>query len=93
MSKLTKLLKLIGLLVFLYVAFFSIQNFYQGYHSIDMAYNYVHAMGDYDGQMLKSMDEVYLRGVGLITRSFVWMCLDCLGAIVIGYFWRKNDNS
>ena len=96
MRKINKSIKIICLLVFLYVAFFSIQNFYQGYHDVDTSFNFMRLgmLGDIgtDGKYLLLTD-VYLRGANRMTYSFVWLTLDCLLAVLIGYLWRKDDNT
>jgi len=92
--KLNTIAKISLILVFLYVAFFSIQNFYQGYHDIDIAFNFIHLgmTGDYntDGQFVM-LTETYLRGVNRMTTGFVWLCLDCILGVFVGcLYMRKN---
>lgn len=91
-TKAKKLFSLILILVFLYIGFFSIQNFYQGYHDIDIAFNFLNLgmTGDYntDGSFIMLTD-TYLRGMDRMTTSFVWLTLDCLLGVLIGWNYKK----
>lgn len=91
-SKAKKLVSLVLILGFLYVAFFSIQNFWQGYHDTDIAFNFLHRgmTGDFntDGTYVMLTD-TYLRGVNRMTTSFVWLCVDCILGVFIGWAHKK----
>lgn len=85
------ILKYISVGVFLYIAFFSIQNFYQGYHDLDIAFNFLNLgmSGDFntDGSFVMLTD-TYLRGLSRITTSFVWFCFDCILGVYIGMMFK-----
>ena len=87
------ILRGLGIIVFLYVAFFSIQNFYQGYHDLDIAFNFLNLgmTGDINtnGQHVLLTD-TYLRGVKRVTTSFVWLTIDCIFGVLIGYLYRST---
>ncbi len=91
MKKITKKIKrtirIIGILTFLYIAFFSIQNFYQGFHDLDITFNFLNLgiNGDINtnGQFVLLTD-TYLRGVKRVTTAFVWFCLNSILGVFIG---------
>ena len=91
--KLKKILKYISIGAFLYILAFSIQNFYQGYHDVDIAFNFLHLKmtGDINtnGNFV-SLSNTYLRGVGRMLNSFVWLIIDCIGGIYIGMIFKKG---
>lgn len=91
MSKLNKLLKLCSLLVFIYILTFSMQNFWQGYHDVDLSFNFLNlgygSDTGTDGQV-NLLHTTYLRGLNQMRDSFIWICLDMLLGLVIGYIWR-----
>jgi len=94
MSKLKKLCKLIGLIIFLYILIFSVQNFYQGYHDLDLSFNFLNLgygsdVGT-DGQT-HLLHTTYLRGLNQIRDSFIWFGLDMLLGVLIGYMWRSEN--
>ena len=93
MGKLNKLLKLSLLIIFVYILIFSIQNFWQGYHDTDTAFNFLNLGLTSDintgGQEIM-LNATYLRGVDRMTSSFVWLCLDVLVGLLIGYLWRSE---
>ena len=86
-----KVIRIILILVFLFIAFFSIQNFYQGYHSVDIAYNFLNLGYTQDvstnGEII-TLSQTYLNGVSLMTTSFVWFALNCLLGVLIGYLYK-----
>lgn len=91
--KFRKILKYAAIGVFLYTGFISIQNFYQGYHSLDLAFNMLNQGLKADigtnGQ-LNNLGLVYLNGVKMITSSFVWLCLDCILGVYIGMLYKEG---
>ena len=93
MGKLNKLLKIGLLLLFVYILIFSTSNFYQGYHDLDIAFNFLNIGLTSDintgGQEIM-LNATYLRGLNRITYSFVWLCLDVLVGLLIGYLWRSK---
>jgi len=93
--KIKTILKGVAIAIFLYVAFFSIQNFWQGYHDIDLSFNFLnlgHSIDKGTSGQFVMLEETYLRGLNQMKSSFIWLCLDCILAVMIGYFFGgKNE--
>lgn len=74
---------------------FSIQNFWQGYHSMDTAFNFLNlgmkADVGSDGYHTE-LTQVYIIGVNQMTTSFIWLCLDIIVGVGIGYLFRKSES-
>jgi len=80
------------IILFLYVAFFSIQNFWQGYHDLDLSANFMNLgyIGDTGtDNKIFPLGETYLRGLNQMKISFIWLGLDCLLAVLVGYIYRR----
>jgi len=89
--KIGNILKICVLFVFFYIAFFNIQNFYQGYNDIIIAFNFISSVGENintNGDIL-SLNATYLRGVTRMTSSFVWLTINCILGVVIGYLYKN----
>jgi len=94
MSKLKKLGKLTGLVIFLYILIFSSQNFWQGYHDVDLSFNFLNlGYGSDKGtdEQVHLLKTTYLRGLNQMSDSFVWFGLDMLLGVLIGYLWRSEN--
>ena len=84
--------------IFLYIAFFSIQNFWQGYHDVDLSFNFLNLGYSVDREtsgQFTMLNETYLRGLNQMKNGFIWLCIDCIFAVMIGYWHRlfnKNNN-
>lgn len=91
--KIKTILKGVAIAIFLYIAFFSIQNFWQGYHDVDLSFNFLNlgygADKGTDGQ-INLLQETYLRGLNQMRSSFIWLSIDCILAVLIGYLYRDK---
>ena len=87
--------KLILIVIFLYILIFSIQNFWQGYHSMDTAFNFLNLGMKADigtNGKLSDLTNVYLSGVNQMSMAFIWLCLDVIVGVVIGYLFRRSES-
>jgi len=91
MVKIKQIVKLSCIIVFLYVAFFSIQSFWQGFHDLDIAFNFLN-LGmsqdiNTDGQII-TLSETYLRGLSRMEMAFIWLSLDSILGVIVGYLFK-----
>ena len=91
MKSIKTIIKGILIIGFLYVAFFGIQNFWQGYHDVDVAFNFANfgyvADTNTAGQVVNFQD-IYFNGLLQMRMAFIWITIDCILAVVIGYLFR-----
>jgi len=93
-KNLRKIASIVLLMVFLWVAFFSIQNFWMGYHKLDLSFNFLNQGFKFDVDTTgktHTLTEGYITGLKGMTDAFIWMCLDCILAVVIGFIYKKNE--
>ncbi len=92
--KVKNILKVVCIIAFLYISFFSIQNFWQGYHDVDTSFNFMRLglIGDIntDGSFVM-LDATYLRGVNRMNAAFIWLGLDCILGVFIGMLFKLGN--
>ncbi len=83
-----KWIKLVLIITFLYISFFSIQNFWQGYHDLDISFNFLHLGYTQDTNnngLTMTLEETYMSGLNNMRMAFIWLSLNCILAVIIGY--------
>ena len=88
-----KIIKPLSIILFLYIAFFSIQNFWQGYHDLDISFNFLNTGNFSDistSWEVINLNNVYMMGLNQTRTSFIWLTLDCILAVVIGYIFKGD---
>ncbi len=79
------------ILAFLYIAFFSIQNFWQGYHQLDLSFNFLNQGFKFDVSTdgtPNTLTKGYIDGLNLMVTSFIWMCINCILGVIVGFLYR-----
>ena len=90
--KIKNILLMLSVGVFIYVLAFSIMNFWQGYHDIDISFNMLnlgHKADVNTNGELNDLGVIYLRGLNRIKNSIIWLIFNTIFGVWIGYVSKK----
>ena len=82
------------ILIFLYIAFFSIQGFWNGFHQLDLCFNFINQGIKFDvdtNGVSHELTQGYIDGLNMMKNNFIWMCIDCLLGVLIGFVYRGKN--
>lgn len=81
------------LVILLYTSYNSIIGFYQGYHALDLSFNFLN-LGYTQDQTLQgnivTLKESYVSGLSLIKTSFQWLVFDVILSFIFGYLLKTE---
>lgn len=74
--------------VFLYILIYSVMLFYNGYHNLDLSFNFLNLGYTMDKGIDKhfiSLEVSYLAGLNQMRSAFAWIGFDIILAFYVGY--------
>lgn len=89
LNKFNKIGLVVLFCILLYTSYNAIIQFYQGYHALDLAFNFLNLGYTTDKTLnnsLISLESAYLTGLNLIKWGFYWLIFDIILSFLFGYF-------
>jgi len=90
-KNLINILSIVVLITLLYTSYQAIITFYQGYHDLDTAFNFLNLGYKADFSLSgedMALRTAYISGLKNIKWGFQWMIFDVILALITGYLMR-----
>lgn len=86
-----KIIRIILIGVFLYILLNSCMMFWNGYHNLDLSFNFLNLGYTQDKGINENyikLEESYLTGLNGMRNGFMWLGFDLILAVYLGYLLK-----